>query len=95
DEMFPNREAARQQTAILQVHPLNWPRHQLLTCDPADAVWFEGAERLGMKLSSTGIPFESDFETTHGGHSWEYFNHMAPRAIGFVAERLELESRRV
>ncbi|MBW3542454.1 MAG: esterase [Planctomycetes bacterium] len=95
DEMFSTREAARQQTATLQFHPMNWPRHQLIVCDPTDETWFEGVERLTMKLRSIGIPFESDLETSRGGHSWDYFNAMAPRVIGFVAERLEQESRRV
>lgn len=93
DEMFPNREAARQQTATLQFHPLNWPRHQLIVCDPADNDWFEGADRLTMKLRSMGVPFEIDFETTNGGHTWDYFDRMAPRVIGFIAERLEDHSR--
>ena len=94
DEMFADREAARQATVTLQLHPLNWPRHQLLVCDPADEDWFEGAERLVMKLSSSGILFESDLETSAGGHSWDYFNSMADRVIDFVAERLEKVSRR-
>jgi S-formylglutathione hydrolase FrmB len=89
DEMFASKEAARQATATLQLHPLNWPRHQLLVCDPADADWFEGVERLASKLYSSGIPFERDFETTAGGHSWDYFNQMAATAVGFLAEHLE------
>lgn len=95
DEMFANREAARQATVTLQLHPLNWPRHQWFVCDPTDEDWFEGVERLAMKLSSSGIPFEADLETSAGGHSWDYFNSVAGRAIGFVAERLEKESRRI
>lgn len=95
DEMFPDREAARQRTVTLELHPLNWPRHQLLVCDPTDDDWFEGAERLAMKLRSMGIPFESDFATRAGGHSWDYFNHMAEPVVSFVAERLESESRRL
>lgn len=94
DEMYATREAARQDTATLLIHPLNWPRHQLLMCDPADADWFEGVERLASKLYSTGIPFESDFATRHGGHSWEYFNFIAPRVMQFLAESLEQEQRR-
>jgi len=94
DEMFPNREAARQATVTLQIHPLNWPRHQLLVCDPDDADWHEGVDRLAMKLSSMGIPFEADLETRAGGHSWDYFNRMAERAIQFIAENLEKISRR-
>ena len=93
DEMFDSQEHARQETVTLQIHPLNWPRHQLLTCDPVDVDWFEGVERLAMKLSSSGIAFESDLESSHGGHSWEYFNHMAPRVIEFVARNLESVSR--
>jgi S-formylglutathione hydrolase len=95
DAMFPDREAVRQETVVLQLHGLNWPRHQLITCDPADAHWFEGAERLAMKLASSGVPFERDFETSAGGHTWYYFNPRAPRVVGFIAERLEKESRRV
>ena len=93
DEMFANQEAARQQTATLQLHPLNLPRHQLLVCDPADEEWFEGVERLTSKLFSMGIPFESDLTTTNGGHCWEYFNLMARPVMQFVVDRLEQESR--
>lgn len=88
DEMYVSREAARQDTATLLLHPLNWPRHQLILCDPTDAEWFEGVERLLSKLSSTGIPFEADLATSHGGHSWDYFNHVAPVVMQFIAERL-------
>ena len=95
DEMYSTAEAARQDTATLLLHPLNWPRHQLLMCDPSDADWFEGTERLASKLCSTGIPFERDFETRHGGHSWDYFNHVAPRVMDFIASALEHESRRL
>ncbi len=95
DEMFANREAARQETAILQLTPLNWPRHQLLVCDPQDVDWFDGAERMGMKLSASGIPYEADFETSAGGHSWEYFDAMAPRVIDYVAASLEKVSRQM
>lgn len=88
DTMFPSREAARQQTAILHLHPLNWPRDMLLACDPQDSACFEGAERLASKLASTGIPFEADFETTGGGHSWEYFDRLATRTASFLGDRL-------
>lgn len=88
DELFNDAEDARQATATLQIHPLNWPRHQLLMCDPVDIDWIEGCERLASKLSSSGIPFEQDFDTSHGGHSWDYFEHMAPRTIEFIATNL-------
>jgi len=95
DEMYATRESARQDTATLLIHPLHWPRHQLLMCDPEDGEWFEGVERLASKLYSTGIPFESDFATRHGGHSWEYFNFVSPRVMQFLAERLEQERKRL
>ena len=95
DEMFANREAARQYTATLQLHPLNWPRHQLIVCDPQDSEWFDGAERLTLKMSASGILYEADLETSMGGHGWDYFNAMAPKVVEFIATRLEKESRRV
>jgi S-formylglutathione hydrolase len=90
DEMFPTAEAARQQTALLHVNPLNWPKHQLFACDPADADWYDGCERLASKLSSMGIPFECDLETSAGGESGNYVNMLAERVVGFVAERLKM-----
>jgi S-formylglutathione hydrolase FrmB len=93
--MYRDAEDARQDTATLHIHPLNWPRHQFFCCDPADVRWHDSADRLHMKLYSLGVPHELDLETTAGGHSWKYFEHMAPRAIGFLAERLESERLRV
>jgi len=93
--MYPDPEAARQDTATLHVHPLNWPRNQFFCCDPADERWFASAEKLHMKLGALGIPHEYDFETSGGGHGFSYYNLMAPRAIAFIAERLEQERRKV
>lgn len=93
DEMFPDAEEARQATAILHLHPLAWPRHMLLVCDPTDSDWIDGNMRMLMKLSSSGIPCEADFESICGGHDWKYFEFMAGRVIGFVSERLEEVSR--
>lgn len=95
DDMYDSREQARQDTATLHIHPLNWPRHQWIVCDPTDAEWIESSERLLSKLSSTGIPVESDLQTSHGGHSWEYFDFMAERVVRFVRESLEQEARRL
>lgn len=88
DELFPDREAARQHTATLRVHPLDWPKHQLLVCDPADEYCIDGVHTLASKLSSSGIPFEKDLETTHGGYGWDYANAMAQRVIEFLAHGL-------
>jgi pimeloyl-ACP methyl ester carboxylesterase len=95
DFMYGDEESARQDTATLHIHPLNWPRNQFFCCDPADTRWHESADRLRMKLSSLGVPFECDLETEAGGHSFAYASHMAPRAVGFIADRLEQERRRV
>ena len=92
DMMFDSAEAARQQTAILHLHPLNWPQHLLLVCDPADAACFDGTERLVSKLTSSGIPFESDLRTTSGGHAWSYFDLQIPRVAKFLSEKLREES---
>jgi S-formylglutathione hydrolase FrmB len=93
--MYRDAEEARQDTALLHIHPLNWPRNQFFCCAPSDECWYDSAERLRMKLSSLGVPFDCDLETDNGGHSYEYFCHMAERSVGFLAERLERDRRRV
>jgi S-formylglutathione hydrolase FrmB len=93
--MYPNVEAARQETAILYVHPLKWVRHIWFCCDPADERWFDSSDRLRMKLASLGMPFECDLETSAGGHGFDYYNRMAATAVRFIAERLEQERRRI
>lgn len=94
DVIFPDRESARQATAILHIHPLDWPRHQLLLCDPADEYCRDGVLTLASKLSSSGIPFESDFHSTHGGYGWDYANAVAPKVVDFLAEHLQHSSPR-
>jgi pimeloyl-ACP methyl ester carboxylesterase len=92
--MYRDEEDCRQDTATLHVHPLNWPRHIWFACDPADERWHESADRLRMKLFSLGIPHEHDLKTSAGGHGWQYYEHMAPAAIGFLVRALEAEQRR-
>ena len=93
--MYIDAEAARQDTALLHIHALNWPRNIWFCCDPADVRWHESAEKLRMKLYSLGIPHECDLETEAGGHGFEYYDHMAERAIGFIVQRLQQERARV
>jgi S-formylglutathione hydrolase FrmB len=95
DYLYRDAEDARQDTALLHIHPLNWPRNQFFCCDPSDVRWHESADRLRMKLWSLGVPFECDLETEAGGHSFAYASYMAERAVGFLAERLERERLRV
>lgn len=88
DSMFPDAEAARQATVVLNLHPLAWPRHQFFCCDPVDTEWFDGVARLGMKLSSSGILHERDLATTGGGHAWDYFNRMAEKSVRHIVDSL-------
>jgi len=89
DQMFPDAESARQSTVVLNLHPLSWPRHQFFCCDPEDVDWIDGAARLGMKLSSSGILHERDLQTSAGGHSWDYFNYMADAAMDNIVKGLQ------
>ena len=95
NQMYRDPEQARQDTATLHIHPLNWPRHQWFCCDPADLRWHDSAERLRSKLYSLGVPHECDLETSAGGHSWEYYETMAEPAVRFIVERLAQERARV
>jgi S-formylglutathione hydrolase FrmB len=94
-QMYSDAEEVRQDTATLHVHPLNWPRNMWLCCDPTDHRWHDSADKLRMKLNAIGIPHEHDLETTGGGHGFDYYNRMAPKALAFIAERLERERLRV
>ncbi|MEZ6064437.1 MAG: alpha/beta hydrolase-fold protein [Planctomycetaceae bacterium] len=85
DRMFPSQEAARQQTAVLHLHPLNWPRSMLLLCDPANRACFDGTERLASKLYSSGVPFEQDLSTTVGEPGWKYVERVIGRAVEFIS----------
>lgn len=93
--LYRDAEEARQDTAILHVHPLNWPRHQWFACDPADVHWYDSADRLRMKLAALGVPYEADLETSAGGHGFEYYDHQAAAAVGFLARGLERERLRI
>jgi len=83
DGLFPTREAARQQTATLRMQGVGWPRRQLLVADP-QGFWFEGAERLWMKLRSIGVPVESEFAATAGGDAARFFEAQAGRVVAFL-----------
>jgi S-formylglutathione hydrolase len=95
DEMYDSKEQCRQDTAPLHVHPTHDPPHLFFCIDPDDDRWYRGNDRLHEKLTALGIPHEIDFTTRAGGHSWDYFNHMAERVERFVYSGLEHESRRL
>lgn len=93
--LYADPEAARQDTALLHIHPLNWPRNQFFCCDPGDRTSWNGGDRLRMKLYSLGVPHECDLESSTGGPELDYVNAMAERAVKFVVDRLEQERRRL
>lgn len=94
-EMYGDEETARQDTATLHVHPLNWPRNIWFACDPTDERWHDSSEKLRSKLYSLGIPHVVDLETTGGGHGFTYYNQMARAAVQFLIDRLEAERLRI
>ena len=94
-QLYRDSEQARQDTATLHIHPLNWPRHQWFCSDPADYLRHDGADRLRMKLYSLGVPYEADLETTAAADMIAYVERMAEPALNFIADRLERERLRV
>jgi S-formylglutathione hydrolase len=95
DDMYDSKEQCRQDTAPMHIHPVIYPPHLFFCIDPTDAEWFRGCDRLHEKLAALGVPHEYDLTTRAGGHSWEYNEHMADRAVRFLAHGLEQESRRL
>jgi pimeloyl-ACP methyl ester carboxylesterase len=95
DDMYRSREACRQDTAILHVHPTRFPPHMWFACDPGDADWFRGNDRLHEKLAAVGLPHTADLTTAAGGHSWAYFDAMAGPLFDFVVASLEKQNRRL
>ena len=92
-EVYGDVERARQDTAILHVHPLNWPRHQCFTSDPDDADWHDGAVRLHSKLTALGIPHVAVLEPP-GGRATPHVDRVAADVMRFLLDALDAESRR-
>lgn len=95
DDMYDSKEQCRQDTALLHIHPSHFPPHIYFCVDPDDEEWLRGNDRLHEKLHALGVPHEHDFTTRAGGHSWDYFNHVADRVVRFVHDGLVFESRRL
>jgi S-formylglutathione hydrolase len=93
DEIYDSKEQCRQDTAPMHIQPGHTPPH-LFFCMGPDDPWLRGCERLAEKLSALGVEFEADLKTP-GGHSWDYFDQMAGRAVGFLVAGLEQEARRL
>ncbi len=94
-QLFGDVERARQDTAILHVHPLNWPRHQCFASDPDEIHWHDGAARLHGKLGALGIPHLALLEPRGGGHGEAFEDRVAADVMAFVLDAFDKESRRV
>jgi enterochelin esterase-like enzyme len=95
DDMYDSKEQCRQDTAILHIHPSHYPPHLFFSCDPDDIAWHRGNDRLDEKLTALGVPHTVDLSTQAGGHSWQYFDHMAEPTLRFLYDGLDKESRRL
>jgi S-formylglutathione hydrolase FrmB len=95
DEMYPSSEHCRQDGAILQINPHQYPTAIWFACDPNDETWYRGNDRLHEKLRAIGIPHTADLDTEAGGHSWPYFNLMIPQMLEFIKAALSKENRRL
>ena len=62
DELYPSREHARQDTAILQVQAHEWPPHLYFACSPASE-WYRGNDRLSEKLTAMGVPHRAELDS--------------------------------
>jgi len=94
DDMYPTREHCRQDGAVLHVQPMKWPPHLWFACD-LDSPWLRGNDRLHEKLMALGAPHTIDFTSPACGHSWSYYDRMAPGMMRFMVEGLDRESRRL
>jgi S-formylglutathione hydrolase len=94
DDLYDSKEACRQDTALLHLPPYNAPPHLYFTIDPDDR-WHRGCDRLHEKMTALGIEHTFELSPGNGGHSWDFFQEVAGRAVAFVADSLEQESRRL
>lgn len=92
-EVFGDVEAARQETAILHVHPLNWPRHQAFFAHAGESASADAAERLHSKLVALGIPHEAELAGRVEPDAW--LSTATSAAVRFAVDRLERDSRRI
>ena len=94
-QVYGDVERARQDTAILHVHPLNWPRHQFFASGPDDVHWHDGAARLREKLVALGIPHVALLDPRAGSDAPATHAAAAAEALAFVQAALDQESRRL
>lgn len=92
---YRDAEHCRQDSAVLHIHPLGWPRHQWFGCPPGDP-WWEGCDRLRMKLSSLGVPHECEIDANAKTNPVNANDPaVSDRAVAWIMARLDEEARRV
>ena len=84
DEMYTSREEARQDTAILQVPPHDWPPSIWFSCSFASP-WYRGNDRLHEKLTAMGVPHTVRFDEAVD----------VPAMLDFLGAALTRESKRL
>jgi pimeloyl-ACP methyl ester carboxylesterase len=94
DVMYDSKEQCRQDTALLHVPPNKPPAHLYFAIDPDDR-WHRGCDRLHEKMNALGVEHSFELTPGGGGHTWEYFDKMAGRAMAFLVRGLDEESRRL
>jgi S-formylglutathione hydrolase len=88
DAMYPTREHARQDTAILHIDAHDWPPHIWFACSPTSE-WYRGNDRLAEKLRAIGVPHTADLDAPADPRQL-----IAP-LLDFVVAALERQSRRL
>jgi S-formylglutathione hydrolase len=88
DDLYPSREHARQDTAVLHVAPHAWPPHLWFACPPASE-WYRGNDRLHEKLLALGVPHAADLDTRSAAAE------LVGPMLAFVAAALDREARRL
>ena len=94
-QMYSDEEQARQDTAILHIHPLYYPRNIFFCCNPQDTMRYDGVERLAMKLGSLGVPYECDLETVVRDSTVNYNEQLAKQAVTYLMQRFDTERLRI
>ncbi len=95
DTMYRSQEACRQDTAILQIHPVKYPPFIWFACDLADTTWYRGNDRMHEKLKAMGVQHTALLHETGLGHTWDYFNSQAEPALAYLVQSLTVQSRRL
>jgi hypothetical protein len=86
---YRDAEQCRQDSAVLHIHPLGWPKRQWFGCPLGDA-WWDGADRLRMKLTALGVPHECELDASA---TQANDPAVADRVVGWIVEALAADAR--